>query len=167
MSLAEASFLRQTASLYVDRAHGRTVFEDICNPASRCELVVRRYFNPIDAHPSDKIGKGRTTIRPIWFPMQVAIGQCESISVFSSDIRDAGLHPRYAFSRRTYNGYELTCQATRRQLDLETSNGHSVLEVGRRMEEVRDKMLPLSIAWKPRSDIAQCWANPVKAVNSL
>ena len=73
--------------------YGRTklfieeILRDLCAADDRWRCVLLRYFNPIGAHPSGRIGEDPQDIPNNLMPyiMQVAVGLREKLSVFGDD----------------------------------------------------------------------------------
>jgi UDP-glucose 4-epimerase len=73
--------------------YGRTklfieeILRDLCTSDPRWTAVLLRYFNPIGAHPSGRIGEDPQGIPNNLMPyvMQVAVGQRETLSIFGDD----------------------------------------------------------------------------------
>jgi UDP-glucose 4-epimerase len=86
--------LRETARLQATNPYGRTklFIEEILrdcyasDPAS-WNVLILRYFNPIGAHPSGKIGEDPQGIPNNLMPFiaQVCVGRREKLSVFGND----------------------------------------------------------------------------------
>ncbi len=132
--------------------------------------VVLRYFNPVGAHPSGRIGEDPTGIPNNLMPFiaQVAVGKRERLSVFGdayptvdgTGVRDyihvmdlaeghvAALE-RIAPGVKTYN--------------LGSGTGSSVLEVVRAFEEASGCPVPYTVVPPRPGDVAEVVANPSKA----
>lgn len=140
--------------------------------AARPELgaVLLRYFNPVGAHPSGRIGEDPTGIPNNLMPFiaQVAVGKRERLSVFGdayptvdgTGVRDyihvmdlaeghvAALE-RIAAGVETYN--------------LGSGTGSSVLEVVRAFEEASGRPVPYTVAPPRAGDVAAMAADPSRA----
>lgn len=132
--------------------------------------VLLRYFNPVGAHPSGRIGEDPSGIPNNLMPFiaQVAVGKREHLSVFGdtyntpdgTGVRDyihvmdlaeghvAALE-RIAAGVATYN--------------LGSGTGSSVLEVVRAFGEAAGREIPYVIAPARGGDVAETVANPTKA----
>ncbi len=139
-------------------------------------MVILRYFNPIGAHPSGKIGEnpnGRpNNLMP--YISQVAVGKLPELGVFGNDydtpdgtgVRDyihvvdlARAHVKAIDKLRTNPGCFIC--------NLGTGRGYSVLELLRTFEKVNGLKVPYSIKPRRAGDIAECYASPQKAKEEL
>lgn len=145
---------------------------DLCRSDREWSAVSLRYFNPIGAHPSGKIGENPEGVPNNLMPyiIKVAAGEFRTLQVFGSDyatpdgtgIRDfihvldlVDGHIKALKFLDKYKGYEV--------FNLGTGQGHSVLDIVKTFERVNHVKIPLM--FKPRriGDMAASWANPLKA----
>lgn len=139
-------------------------------------VVLLRYFNPIGAHKSGRIGEDPTGIPNNLLPYitQVAIGKLPQLGVFGNDypthdgtgVRDyihvvdlAKGHVKaieYAFKNK---GTEI--------FNLGTGTGYSVLDIVKAFEKANDIIIPYTIKPRRDGDVAKCYADPVKAREKL
>lgn len=139
-------------------------------------VILLRYFNPIGAHESGRIGEDPNGIPNNLLPYitQVAIGRREHLNVFGNDyptrdgtgVRDyihvvdlAKGHVAALKYAENYKGTEI--------FNLGSGKGFSVLEVIKAFEKASGKPLPYKIAPARAGDIAECYANPQKAKKIL
>ena len=135
-----------------------------------------RYFNPIGAHPSGRIGEDPRGLPDNLFPYitQVAVGKLPKLSVFGNDyptpdgtgVRD------YVHVMDLVNGHvaalrKLEDRGRSITLNLGTGRGHSVLEVIRAFEWATGIAIPYEIAPRRPGDIAAYWADPTLATREL
>ncbi|MEW5802893.1 MAG: UDP-glucose 4-epimerase GalE [bacterium] len=162
--------------------YGRSklMIEEILRDLHRAEeswnIALLRYFNPVGAHPSGRIGEDPNGIPNNLLPYitQVAIGRLSQLSVFGDDyptrdgtgIRDyihvvdlAVGHIR-ALEKLASNPGEVT-------YNLGTGRGYSVLEVVSAFESASGKKIPCKIVDRRPGDIATCYADPSKAEKDL
>ena len=162
----------------VTNPYGRTKFmiegilEDICTSDPEWSVVLLRYFNPIGAHKSGRIGENPNGIPNNLMPYisQVAVGKREKLSVFGDDydtpdgsgVRDyihvvdlACGHVCAVDYARAHKGIEA--------VNLGTGNGISVLELVNTFEKVNGVPVPYVIAPRRDGDVATCYSNPAKA----
>lgn len=135
-------------------------------------VIILRYFNPIGAHKSGKIGEDPSGIPNNLLPYitQVAVGRREYLSVFGDDyptpdgtgIRDyihvtdlAKGHIAALKYADKHNGTEI--------FNLGSGRGYSVFEVIRAFEKACGKTLPYKITPRRPGDIAEYFADPGKA----
>lgn len=177
MPLTETSPLGQAASPYGrSKRMVEQVFEDLCKSDPRWRLAILRYFNPVGAHASGRIGEDPRgePANLVPYAMQVAIGRLESLSVFGNDyptpdgtgVRDY-IHVMDLAEGHLAAMDFLVDQSGYHIWNLGTGRGHSVLEVVQGMEQVTGKPLPLRMAPRRPGDIAQCWADPTRAAINL
>ena len=126
------------------------LLQDLARSDARWRIALLRYFNPVGAHPSGLIGEDPNGIPNNLLPYisQVAIGKLKALSVFGSD------YP-------TTDGTGLDVW------NLGTGRGYSVLEMIRAFEQASGRPVPWQPAPRRPGDIAECWADPTKALNEL
>lgn len=139
-------------------------------------MVILRYFNPIGAHESGKIGENPNGIPNNLMPFvaQVAVGKRKELSVFGNDydtpdgtgVRDyihvvdlAVGHVKAIEKLKEKPGLFLC--------NLGTGKGYSVLDVVKYMEEASGKKIPYVIKERRAGDIATCYADSTKAKKEL
>lgn len=131
-----------------------------------------RYFNPVGAHPSARIGEapqGRpNNLMP--FVAQVAVGQRPCLSVFGDDydtpdgtgVRDY-IHVM-DLARAHLAALDLTeAQKGVVPVNVGTGRGYSVLEMVRAFEAASGREVPYKIAPRRPGDVAQSLADPSRA----
>ncbi|MEQ0488257.1 UDP-glucose 4-epimerase GalE [Anaerococcus murdochii] len=140
------------------------------------KIVLLRYFNPIGAHKSGKIGEDPQGIPNNLLPYiaQVAVGKLDYLRVFGDDydtvdgtgIRDyihvvdlAKGHVCAIDKLDSLDGVSI--------INLATGNGYSVLEVVKAFEEASGRKVPYKIVGRREGDIAKCFANATKAYKVL
>ena len=152
------------------------ILTDIQKADPDWNIVLLRYFNPIGAHKSGKIGEDPKGIPNNLLPYvaQVAIGKLECLGVFGDDydtpdgtgVRDynhvveLALGHVKAFEKLADNeGVSI--------YNLGTGNGYSVLQVVHAFEKACGH--PIKYQIKPRrpGDIAKCYCAPEKAKKEL
>lgn len=139
-------------------------------------VVLLRYFNPIGAHESGRIGEDPTGIPNNLLPYitQVAIGKLPQLGVFGNDypthdgtgVRDyihvvdlAKGHVKAIEYAAEHKGTEI--------FNLGTGTGYSVLDIVKAFEKANNIEIPYSIKPRRGGDIAECYADPVKAKEKL
>jgi len=152
---------------------------DAINGKAFWNIGLLRYFNPVGAHKSGRIGEDPNGIPNNLLPYisQVAIGKLAQLSVFGDDystpdgtgVRD------YIHVMDLVDGHIKALDKLRSgDLDkdchvwnLGTGNGYSVLEMISAFEQASGKSVAYKIADRRPGDIAECFADPVKANNDL
>ncbi len=139
-------------------------------------VVLLRYFNPIGAHKSGRIGEDPTGIPNNLLPYitQVAVGKLPQLGVFGNDypthdgtgVRDyihvvdlAKGHVKAIEYASKNKGTEI--------FNLGTGTGYSVLDIVKAFEKANDITIPYAIKPRRDGDIAECYADPVKAKEKL
>jgi UDP-glucose 4-epimerase len=139
-------------------------------------IAVLRYFNPVGAHPSGRIGEDPHGIPNNLMPwvMQVAVGRREKLRVFGDDyptpdgtgVRDyihvvdlARGHVAALDRLSSIDG----CEA----INLGTGQGYSVLEVIKAASRASGREIPYEIVGRRAGDIAAAWADPTHAREML
>ncbi len=140
------------------------------------KVILLRYFNPIGAHESGRIGEDPKGIPNNLVPYiaQVAVGKLERLNVFGDDydtpdgtgVRDyihvvdlAKGHVKAIEKMKESGGVQI--------YNLGTGRGYSVLEVLHAYEKACGKTLPYVIKPRRPGDIATCYADPAKAEREL
>ena len=152
------------------------ILSDIRKAYPEWNVVLLRYFNPVGAHPSGRIGEDPRGIPNNLMPYitQVAVGKRERLSVFGNDyptpdgtgVRD------YIHVVDLAAGHVAALHAIERRCglavyNLGTGRGYSVLEMVRAFENASGVRIPYVIAPRRPGDIAECWSNPAKAAAEL
>jgi len=136
-----------------------------------------RYFNPVGAHPSGRIGEDPTGIPNNLFPFvsQVAVGRREQLQVFGGDwptpdgsgVRDYIHVMDLAEGHRAALEVLLAEDPQLLTLNLGSGQGHSVLEVASAFEAASGRPVPLKIVERRPGDAAITVADPSLAAQRL
>ncbi len=139
-------------------------------------VVLLRYFNPVGAHESGRIGENPTGIPNNLMPYitQVAVGKREKLSIFGSDyptpdgtgVRDYIHVVDLARGHVAALEYALTHTGTE-VFNLGTGHGVSVLELVNAFMRATGVTIPYEITARRPGDLAECWADPSKAERVL
>ncbi len=152
------------------------ILRDVHAADPRWSVTLLRYFNPVGAHRSGRIGEDPNGIPNNLLPYisQVAIGKRPHLSVFGDDyptpdgtgVRDY-IHvvdlARGHLAALDTHGVEAGVHT----YNLGTGQGVSVLEMVAAFEAACGKTLPYRIAPRRPGDIAECWADPSLAQDRL
>jgi UDP-glucose 4-epimerase len=162
--------------------YGRTkqmvedMLSDVVDSDDRWGVVVLRYFNPVGAHGSGRIGEDPNGIPDnlVPFVMQVAAGRHELVAVFGDDyatpdgtgVRD------YIHVVDLAEGHRAALENIDEMggltvLNLGTGNGYSVLEVIEAASQAVGRPIPYKIVDRRPGDIAATWADPSLAHEKL
>lgn len=152
------------------------ILKDIYVSDNEWSIALLRYFNPIGAHESGRIGEDPNGIPNNLMPYitQVAVGKREFLSVFGDDydthdgtgVRDyihvvdlAKGHLKAVEKVMSFKGVE--------PYNLGTGIGYSVLDVVKNFEKASGVEVPYKIVPRRAGDIATCYADASKALNEL
>lgn len=136
-----------------------------------------RYFNPIGAHESGRIGEDPKGIPNNLLPYvaQVAIGKHPFVRIFGNDYatRDGTGVRDYIHVVDLAKGHVkalqflLTSKANCYTWNLGTGRGYSVLEVIAAFSKACGKEVPYEVLERRPGDIAECYADPALAAKEL
>lgn len=162
--------------------YGRTkwMIEEILRDLHRTDevwnIALLRYFNPVGAHPSGRIGEDPNGIPNNLLPYiaQVAVGKLSELPVFGNDyptpdgtgvrdyihVVDLSVGHLAALLKLTSNPGVVT-------YNLGTGRGYSVLEMVSAFEKTSGKKIAYNIEGRRAGDIASCYADPSKAKKEL
>ncbi len=152
------------------------VFRDVYRADPDWNIILLRYFNPIGAHESGRIGEDPAGIPNNLLPYvaQVAVGRLPYLSVFGNDyptpdgtgIRDyihvvdlAIGHLKALDRLSTASGLDV--------YNLGTGKGYSVLDVIQAFKQASGHQVAYKLMPRRAGDIAECWADPAKAEREL
>lgn len=151
------------------------IFRDIYKADNSWHISLLRYFNPVGAHPSGKIGEDPKGIPNNLMPFvaQVAIGRLPHVNVFGDDydtpdgtgVRDY-IHVvdlARAHLAALDNIEKFGCEA----INVGTGVGYSVLDMVKAFSKACGHDIPYRIAPRRAGDIASCYASPSKAKELL
>ena len=154
------------------------ILRDLCVSGPEWGVVNLRYFNPVGAHPSGRIGEDPNGIPNNLFPFiaQVAVGRREKLSVFGDDyptpdgtgVRDY-LHVvdlakghvaalNYLFGDKGAGAHDI---------NLGTGAGVSVKEAIAAFKRASNRDIPFEVTPRRPGDVAEIYANPEKAKAEL
>ena len=165
--------------------YGRTklmieeMLEDILRADERWGVAILRYFNPVGAHSSGRIGEDPQGIPNNLMPYvaQVAVGRRPFLNVYGNDyptVDGTGVRD-YIHVVDLALGHLKALQALERSakmtgcltVNLGTGNGYSVLDIVKAFEQASGKSIPYQIAARRPGDIASCYADPGHALSQL
>ena len=152
------------------------ILTDIRTSDPEWSVILLRYFNPIGAHRSGRIGEDPKGIPNNLVPYvaQVAIGRLPELGVFGDtyDTPDGTGVRDYIHVTDLARGHVLALNKFReesavRVYNLGTGHGYSVLEVVHAFEKACGKKIPYVIKPPRAGDIATCYCDPGKAREEL
>ena len=168
--------IREDFPLSATNPYGRTklmiedMLRDIHHAHPELAIALLRYFNPVGAHASGRIGEDPNGIPNNLLPFisQVAVGKRKQLRVFGNDyptpdgtgvrdyihVVDLALGHLAALRRLMEHPGELLT------VNLGTGRGYSVLEMVRAFEKASGRPVPYEIAPRRAGDVATCYADP-------
>ena len=167
----------------ITNPYGRTkgmleqILTDLHTADPEWKVMLLRYFNPIGAHISGRIGEDPKGIPNNLFPYitQVAVGKLVCLGVFGNDYDtpDGTCIRDYIHVVDLADGHVKALGKLEKEeggvwiYNLGTGHGYSVLDVIQAFEEAND--LKINYVFKERraGDIPQCYADPSKAAKEL
>ena len=152
------------------------ILSGMCTADSSWSVALLRYFNPIGAHESGRIGEDPRGIPNNLMPFitQVAVGRREFLSVYGNDypppdgtgVRDyihvVDLAKGHVAAVR-YVMEHTGCEV----FNLGTGVGYSVLEMVKTFERANNLTLPYKIVDRRPGDLPTCYADPSKSAEIL
>ena len=152
------------------------ILSGMAHADSAWSIALLRYFNPIGAHESGRIGEDPRGVPNNLMPYitQVAVGRREFLSIYGNDydthdgtgVRDyihvvdlAKGHVAAVDFVVAHQGCEV--------FNLGTGMGYSVLDMVKAFNEANGLDLPYKIVDRRPGDIATCYADPAKSASVL
>ena len=152
------------------------ILKDLYVSDNEGSVILLRYFNPIGAHKSGKLGESPNGIPNNLMPYitQVVCGKLDHLNVFGDDyptkdgtgvrdyihVVDLSLGHLKAIDKvRTMKGVEI--------YNLGTGKGYSVLDIVKAFEDATGIKIKYEITNRRPGDIPTCYADPTKAKEKL
>jgi len=152
------------------------ILRDLYQAEQQWSIALLRYFNPVGAHESGRIGEDPNGIPNNLLPFisQVAVGKLEKLAVFGNDyptpdgtgVRDY-IHVVDLASGHLQALEKLSSGPGILTYNLGTGQGYSVLEMIRAFEKSSGQKVPYEIGGRRAGDIATCYADPSLARKEL
>ena len=174
--------IREDFPLSATNPYGRSklmieeMLRDLYRSDNSWKIILLRYFNPVGAHPSGRIGEDPNGIPNNLMPFisQVAVGKREQLQIFGGDyptpdgtgvrdyihVMDLAKGHLHALERLKDFDKVMT-------INLGTGRGYSVLEMVKAFEKASGKKVPYKIVKRRAGDIATCYADPSYAKEVL
>ncbi|WP_157256559.1 UDP-glucose 4-epimerase GalE [Pelomonas sp. Root1217] len=151
---------------------GEQILRDVGIADPAWQTACLRYFNPVGAHESGRIGEDpRGTPNNLMpYVAQVAVGRRTKLSVFGNDyttpdgtgVRDY-IHVSDLAEGHVAALHWLLANTGSVTVNLGTGQGYSVLDLVRAYEAASGRRVPYEIVARRPGDIAACWADPTLA----
>lgn len=174
--------ISEDAAVRAINPYGRTkqmieqMLEDLAQSDPRWSIGILRYFNPVGAHESGRIGEDPSGVPNNLLPYiaQVAVGKLKEVAVFGNDydtpdgtgVRDY-IHVVDLAQGHLKALGKLEQETGLHIYNLGTGRGYSVLEMIHAFERASGRSIPYRIAPRREGDIGICFANPAKAMAEL
>ncbi len=152
------------------------ILNDLWNSDKEWSIALLRYFNPIGAHESGRIGENPNGIPNNLMPYitQVAVGKREKLSVFGSDydtVDGTGVRD-YIHVVDLAKGHIKALEKHSKINKIEAYNlgagkGYSVLQLVEAFEKANGVKIPYAISERRAGDVATCYADSSKAKEQL
>ena len=170
--------ITEDAPVSAANPYGRTklfiekILKDLHASDESWNIALLRYFNPVGAHKSGKIGEDPNDIPNNLMPYisQVAVGKLDRLSVFGDDYptRDGTGVRDYIHVVDLSIGHlraleKLTDNPGLVIYNLGTGQGYSVLDVVKAFENATGQEVPYQITDRRPGDVAKVYADPTKA----
>jgi UDP-glucose 4-epimerase len=174
--------LREDSPLGATNPYGRTklmieeMLRDLRVAQPDWRIAILRYFNPVGAHISGRIGEDPNGIPNNLMPFvaQVAVGKLPRLRVYGGDyptpdgtgvrdyihVVDLALGHLAALEHLANHPSLIT-------VNLGTGHGTSVLEMIRAFEKASGRKVPYEVAARRPGDVAECYADPALAMDLL
>lgn len=152
------------------------ILRDMHHADPALNIALLRYFNPVGAHPSGRIGEDPrgTPNNLVPYIAQVAVGKLPELHIFGNDYptRDGTGVRDYIHVMDLAHGHmkaleKLAADPGLVIYNLGTGKGYSVLEMVKAFAAAAGKNIPYRIVDRRPGDIASCYADPTKAEREL
>ncbi len=164
--------------------YGRTklfieeILQDLYVSDHSFQIAILRYFNPVGAHKSGRIGEdpNSTPNNLVPYISQVAVGKREYLRIFGDDydtkdgtgVRDyihvMDLSEAHLKALEYLNNHK---EHKPLVVNVGTGQGYSVLDMVKAFEKASGKKIPYKIVERRPGDIATCYADPTYAKEVL
>lgn len=152
------------------------ILKDLYKSDNSFNIAILRYFNPVGAHESGRIGEDPKGIPNNLCPYitQVAVGKRKELGVFGNDYatHDGTGVRDYIHVVDLAKGHVLAVNKLAKNpglivVNLGTGHGYSVLDMVKAFEKVTGKPIPYKIMPRRPGDIDECYADPTLAYELL
>lgn len=174
--------IREDSPLCPTNPYGRSkltveqIMLDLERADPRWRIVLLRYFNPVGAHESGRIGEDPSGVPNNLMPFvaQVAVGKLPRLRIFGEDwdtpdgtgVRDY-IHVVDLAVGHLRAIERIDTQTGVRIYNLGTGRGSSVHEVRAAFERAAGCEIPFEVTPRRDGDVARCYADPARAERDL
>jgi UDP-glucose 4-epimerase len=176
LPITEDSPLATTNPYGTTKLMGEQLLRDLEHNQPHWRVAYLRYFNPVGAHPSGRIGEhpGGVPNNLMPYVSQVAVGKLEYLRVFGDDydtpdgtgVRDY-IHVVDLAEGHVAALRHLLDGGASHTVNLGTGQGSSVLDVVRTFEAASGCRIPYRVLPRRAGDVAACYADPSLAQRLL
>ncbi|VIG05549.1 UDP-glucose 4-epimerase [Clostridioides difficile] len=168
--------------LSVTNPYGRTklmieqMLVDISKADKSLDIALLRYFNPVGAHKSGRIGEEPNGVPSNLMPYitKIAVGKLKELSVYGNDYptHDGTGVRDYIHVLDLATGHVKALQKLEENpglvvYNLGTGKGYSVLDLVKAFSKASGKEIPYKIVGRRAGDVAMCYADSSKAEKEL
>lgn len=168
--------------LSVTNPYGRTklmieqMLVDISKADESLDIALLRYFNPVGAHKSGRIGEEPNGVPSNLMPYitKIAVGKLKELSVYGNDYptHDGTGVRDYIHVLDLAAGHVKALQKLEENpglvvYNLGTGKGYSVLDLVKAFSKASGKEIPYKIVGRRAGDVAMCYADSSKAEKEL
>ncbi|HBE9250984.1 UDP-glucose 4-epimerase GalE [Clostridioides difficile] len=168
--------------LSVTNPYGRTklmieqMLVDISKADKSLDIALLRYFNPVGAHKSGRIGEEPNGVPSNLMPYitKIAVGKLKELSVYGNDYptHDGTGVRDYIHVLDLAAGHVKALQKLEENpglvvYNLGTGKGYSVLDLVKAFSKASGKEIPYKIVGRRAGDVAMCYADSSKAEKEL
>ncbi|MFN3414693.1 MAG: UDP-glucose 4-epimerase GalE [Caldimonas sp.] len=172
LPITEDAPLATTNPYGTTKLMGERLLDELRHCDPRWQIASLRYFNPVGAHESGRIGEDpRGTPNNLMpYVCQVAVGVRPELQVFGGDydtpdgtgVRDY-IHVMDLAEGHVASLRHLLETGQSHTVNLGTGQGYSVLQVIRAFEQASGRTIPYRIVARRPGDVAACYADPTQA----
>ena len=152
------------------------ILQDLYHADQAMNIALLRYFNPVGAHPSGRIGEDPRGIPNNLVPYiaQVSVGKLSELQIYGNDyptpdgtgVRDY-IHVMDLAAGHIKALEKLAANPGLATYNLGTGKGYSVLEMLEAFSAAAGRKIPYRIVARRPGDIASCFADASKAAREL
>lgn len=172
LPIPESAPLSATSPYGQTKLIGERILQDLGQSDPAWQTACLRYFNPVGAHESGRMGEDPRGVpnNLVPFVAQVAVGRRAKLAVFGNDyptpdgtgVRDY-LHVTDLALGHVAALRHLLDRPGSLTVNLGTGRGHSVLEVVQAFAAASGRPVPYEIHPRRSGDVASCYADPTLA----
>ena len=173
LPITESAATSTTSPYGATKLIGENLLTDVSRADPAWRIALLRYFNPVGAHDSGRIGEDpRGTPNNLMpYVTQVAVGKRARLQVFGNDydtpdgtgVRDYIHVCDLAEGHVAALRHLMAPQGSSFTANLGTGRGYSVLELVRAFEKASGRPIPYDIVTRRPGDVAACYADPSRA----